>query len=95
MVIAGNSRNRPELRKKQRQQFHYSASILKDGKGPPLPCQLCDISATGARLMLKDDCELPDRFILLLTQTGDARRSCRVVWRTGLALGVEFPNVQS
>ena len=41
--------------------------------------------------MLEKECNLPERFILLLTRSGEARRHCRLVWRDGLAAGVEFP----
>jgi hypothetical protein len=92
MVVVGNFRNRAELRKKPRRQFHYNASILTDGTSPPRTCAIADISETGARLLLESDSELPDRFLLLLSRNGDARRKCRVVWRNGLAIGVEFPN---
>jgi hypothetical protein len=91
MVAAGNYRKGAELRKKPRRQFHYTARILADKNGPPRECSISDISETGARILLARDEALPDRFMLLLTATGDARRVCRVVWRTGLTLGVEFP----
>ena len=83
--------NRAELRRKSRRQFHYNASVLLDGKSSPRPCAIADISETGARIMLEKECNLPDRFILLLTRSGEARRHCRLVWRDGLAAGVEFP----
>lgn len=51
-----------------------------------------DVSQTGARLVLETNDELPDRFLLLLTRNGGARRSCRVVWRTGVTVGVKFAN---
>jgi len=95
MVVVGNYRNRAELRKKPRRQFHYNASILIDATSPPCPCAILDISATGARLALDAECELPQRFILLLTRSGEARRHCRQVWRTGLTVGVEFPTPHS
>ena len=91
MVAIGNYRNQAELRKKPRRQFNYNASVLLDGTSPPKPCAISDISATGARIVLEAECELPERFILLLTRSGDARRLCRMVWREGLTLGVEFP----
>jgi hypothetical protein len=86
---------RAELRTKPRRNFHYNASILIDATSAPCPCAIADISATGARIELKAECELPERFILLLTPSGDARRHCRLVWRNGLAAGVEFPMQQS
>jgi hypothetical protein len=92
MVAAGNVRNHAELRKKRRRQFHYNASILLDGKGTLRPCLISDISESGARIVLDSDCELPECFLLLLTTAGDARRRCRVVWRTGKTVGIEFPN---
>jgi hypothetical protein len=95
MVVVGNYRNRAELRKKPRRQFHYNASILISGTSAPYPCAILDISATGARIVLEAECELPERFILLLTRSGDARRHCRLVWRNGLSIGVEFPTQQS
>jgi hypothetical protein len=91
MVVVGNYRNQAELRKKPRRQFHYNASVLLDAKSLPQPCAIADISATGARIVLQCECELPERFILLLTRSGEARRHCRLVWRNGLAAGVEFP----
>jgi len=91
MVVVGNFRNQAELRKKARRHFHYNASVLLDGTSAPQPCAIADISATGARIVLQAACELPERFILLLTPSGEARRHCRLVWRDGLAAGVEFP----
>jgi PilZ domain len=95
MVVVGNFRNRAEFRKKPRRQFHYNASILTDGNKSPSPCAISDISESGARLQLESEFELPERFILLLTKSGEARRHCRVVWRNGLFVGVEFPLAQS
>jgi hypothetical protein len=91
MVVVGNFRNQAELRRKPRRNFHYNASVLLDGTSPPRPCAISDISETGARIMLQSECELPERFILLLTRSGEARRHCRLVWRSGLSAGVEFP----
>ena len=85
--------NRTELRKKPRRQFHYHARILiQDDK--PFACAIADISETGARIQLEDERELPERFILFLTKNGEARRQCRLVWRNGLSVGVEFPEAK-
>jgi hypothetical protein len=90
MVMTGNYRNRAELRKKPRRQFHYPAKILVDGVSPPRKCTIADISHTGARLVLASDDQLPERFLLLLSKNGGARRRCYVVWRAGLTVGVQF-----
>lgn len=92
MVVIGNYRTHAELRKKPRRQFHYNARILIDEKTPAIACSIADISEGGARLTLERDKELPEAFMLLLTANGDARRNCHVVWRTGLTIGVEFPD---
>ena len=91
MVVIGNFRNRAELRKKPRRQFHYDAKILKDKDTPPLACSISDVSESGARLRLASEVELPDTFWLLLTANGQAHRHCRVIWRDGLTVGVKFP----
>jgi len=95
MVVVGNHRTRAELRKKPRRQFHYNAKIIAGKKTPSIACSISDISEIGARLVLDHDGELPETFMLLLTATGRARRYCRVVWRTGLTIGVEFPQARS
>jgi PilZ domain len=95
MVVIGNYCNRAELRKKPRRQFHYNAKILIDKTTPPIACSISDISESGARLSLENDRELPETFMLLLTANGGARRHCRVVWREGLMIGVEFPEHRS
>lgn len=91
MVVVGNFRNRAELRKKPRRAFHYNARIVTGGEAAPIVCSIADISEIGARLALESETEVPDDFVLLLTPKGVPRRNCRVVWRDGLLLGVEFP----
>jgi hypothetical protein len=90
MVAVGNNRNHTELRKKPRRQFHYNAQILTDKDSPPLACTISDISQIGARLALERDEKLSDTFVLLLTATGGARRHCRLIWREGVTVGVQF-----
>jgi len=90
MMMFGKYRNRAELRKKPRRQFHHLAKIITDGNEPARGCTMSDVSHTGARIMLDNDDELPDRFLLMLTRNGGAIRRCRVIWRTGATIGVEF-----
>jgi hypothetical protein len=93
MVVVGNFRNHAELRKKKRRHFHYNARILVDQKGTLLVCSIVDISELGARIVFENDREPPEQFVLLLTESGDARRHCRVVWRNGTTVGVAFTDV--
>jgi hypothetical protein len=89
MAVTG-SRNRFELRKKPRRHVGYDARIFTDKDSLPIACKLADVSEGGARLTLEHEGELPETFTLLLTESGKARRHCRVVWRQGVTLGVEF-----
>lgn len=66
-------------------------SWLKYGVDPVLvPCRMNDISATGARVSVQASAEVPDIFVLQLSQTGRTYRPCRVAWRTEDEIGVEF-----
>jgi hypothetical protein len=89
VASSGSYRSRAELRKKPRRQFHYSAKIITNGKSM-LTCTISDISHSGARIVLDSEEELPDRFTLLLSRNGGTRRHCKVIWRTGTTVGVEF-----
>ena len=80
---------RKDKRKSRRRPIRYSAWMaLDDDKLHG--CVLADISDTGARLDVEDSKALPDRFMLLLSGTGSARRSCRVIWRAAAQIGVAF-----
>lgn len=55
----------------------------------PRDCLVTDISERGARLYSEQD--MPEEFTLALSGEGfDMRQDCRVVWRLGAELGVEF-----
>lgn len=53
-------------------------------------CALHDISESGARIDVVDSKMVPDRFVLLLSGNGAARRTCNVVWREAKQVGVKF-----
>lgn len=64
-------------------QFHSEVSPL------PRTCVVTDISEGGARLY--SDIDMPPTFTLSVSGEGvNVRRECRVVWRLGGELGVEF-----
>jgi hypothetical protein len=52
-------------------------------------CLVPDISEGGARLYA-EGIVVPDQFVQLLTGSRTVRRECRVVWRLGNEIGVEF-----
>lgn len=79
-----------EKRKDHRQPLKYPAKIdLGDG-APHLPCELMDVSVSGARIIVEDQSKLPDRFILLLAAEHGTMRRCKVIWREDNSLGLEF-----
>ena len=80
---------RRDKRKARRRPLRYSAWMALDNDTLH-GCVLADISDTGARLDVEDSKALPDRFMLLLSGTGAARRSCRVIWRAEAQIGVAF-----
>lgn len=64
-------------------KFHSGIGAL------PRDCMVTDISEHGARLY--SEAEMPEQFTLSLSGDGcDTRQECRVVWRLGGEIGVEF-----
>ena len=81
---------RSEKRKKNRKPIRHRVWLhVKKGQRPQ-SATMSDISDTGARLDIVEPAGVPERFLLLLSKNGQARRVCRVVWRTGTQLGVQF-----
>ena len=76
-------------RKMKRRPFRYSAWMAVDNDKLH-GCVLADISDSGARLDVEDSKAVPDHFMLLLSGTGAARRTCRVIWRAPAQVGVAF-----
>ena len=55
-----------------------------------VPCTIADASAGGARLVFRSAADIPDKFVLRLSQTAQTGKACRVAWRKRDAVGVEF-----
>ncbi len=70
--------------------MRYSAWIQGGGSAKRFGCVVADISDSGARLDVDTPDSVPDRFILLLSKNGHARRICRTVWRSSSQIGVQF-----
>ena len=65
-----------------------------DGK-PICGCVMRDISETGARLKIGEgasvpDAQLPAKFILAISKSGNVFRPCELVWRHKDEIGVRF-----
>jgi hypothetical protein len=62
--------------------------ILKPRKRPS-KCLVRDVTAKGALLIVPPELEVPEQFELLIRGRGE-KRQCRVIWRDGVGLGVQF-----
>lgn len=81
-----------QKRRHVRKAFESIAAFdLGDGSAS-LACEILDISVGGARLrpLTCVPQALPDNFTLLLSTCGKVRRTCKVVWRSPMELGVQF-----
>jgi hypothetical protein len=82
-------RSPAEMRRSQRRR------VLKDGRivirrgWSLIDCAIRDLSAGGARLTVKPECELPKEFDLLYV-TDQLLIPCEIRWRRGDRLGVRF-----
>jgi hypothetical protein len=83
----GTSRRRYQ-RKNFRVEWNLPATIYDAGRHLERSCVLVDLSNGGAKIAGIRAHTIPDEF-RLRTPLGD-RRSCRVLWRTEDALGVQF-----
>jgi hypothetical protein len=77
-------------RRAERRIVCQPAAIFDHDGHRIVECTVRDVSATGARLGLRQDVALPQSFLLALTQTGGVRRSCDTVWQLSIVAGVRF-----
>ena len=78
-----------ERRQAPRRVINRVAQYCCEAVQFPRPCMVTNLSDSGARLYSESD--MPEAFVLLITGDGlKLRRECRVVWRLGYELGVEF-----
>lgn len=78
-----------ERRVAPRQDLRWKCLIIDLAGSIAGPCMMADVSASGAKLELKQSVDVPDEFILLLS-SNDVRRQCKVVWRLENHIGVRF-----
>jgi hypothetical protein len=77
-----------ERRKHPRVAINRTARIQAESGGTSRECTITDISDRGARLFADGD--IPDQFYLLISGEKPIRHECRVAWRLGGEMGVEF-----
>ena len=89
-MVTSPTRQTAEHRKHPRQALHYPAWIVLGADQAPYKVMLSDVSRSGAKISLAGHLEIPEEFVLLLSEEGRTRRNCRAVWRDNNCMGVEF-----
>ena len=82
-------RRSPNFQQNARRAVFIKVLLLREAK-PSLLCTVVDISSSGARLVVENANEVPDRFTIVMTEQGVPRRQCRLVWRGEHEVGVAF-----
>ncbi|MCB8820798.1 PilZ domain-containing protein [Microvirga rosea] len=78
-----------DLRRSRRRRAQQPAKIVT-GPETMIHCEVCDISAGGAKLIIRDDLPLPDFFKLYIVgHTLQVFEAC-LRWRGGGYAGVSF-----
>ena len=62
---------------------------------PLVACELCDVSATGAKIAIAKEVALPKSFVLSLSHDGHVRRKCTVAWQFSVVVGVRFGSAET
>lgn len=81
-------------RKSVRRAIGYGATIVAPDASWTHKCRVIDISQSGAKLALDQPAELPQDFVLMLSERSGPMRRCHLVWKTGGQVGVEFPRAK-
>jgi hypothetical protein len=78
----------PERRKKTRKPMQFPAWV-ETARNDTLQCTVLDMTLQGAQLRAPD-VALPNEFTLLLEPNSSLKRRCRVAWRKGFTVGLQF-----
>lgn len=71
-----------------RYRTHRSAKLFLNGGGI-IDCLVRDLSKKGVGLEVADPKRVPNEFVITIQGMADKNR-CRVAWRNGNMIGVEF-----
>jgi hypothetical protein len=79
-----------DRRSHRRYKINRIAKFQQDAYTLPRDCMISDLSDRGARLFA-EGVDIPEQFHLLISDDDRGlRRQCKVVWRLGYELGVQF-----
>lgn len=76
--------------RKARHRTKYDAWVTLDGGFAKRNCTVLDLSSGGARLQLSDSGLTESKLDLAFSKDVRKATRCRVVWRKGSIVGVEF-----
>ena len=76
------------MARRAQQAFNHAGFVKIDEAF--YPCQVFDMTLTGARLRLDLLMDLPPSFSLQLTRDGKALRACSLIWQEGHDASVSF-----
>ena len=76
-----------DKRQKARQAITHIV-YMATGLGPPLKCEMKDVSELGARIVVSDAKISPQEFLVLLKD--GLVRWCQVMWRSEREMGIKF-----
>jgi hypothetical protein len=82
-----------DQRKAVRRHLQWRANLANNERAPRQDCIVCDLSHTGARILVGPAVELPPEFLLLFSR--NVTRRCRLVWRTERQAGVTFRAIKN
>ncbi|MCG6203601.1 PilZ domain-containing protein [Rhodopseudomonas sp. HC1] len=78
--------NKRDVRRSVRQ----SGWITLDGGFAARPCEVVDLSKTGAKLTMENAISLGPKLRLAFSRDSRTGRNCEVIWRRGTTVGVKF-----
>jgi hypothetical protein len=85
-----NGVDHPMAESRRASRLHVSkAGTIKFVGGGTIDCMVLNVSSIGASLKVSNPAGIPERFILVVPGDG-LHRSCCIVWRKALRIGVTF-----
>jgi hypothetical protein len=86
----GRAVSSAEKRRAPRQDVWWKGLIHDEQGSIIAPCFMTNVSASGAKLIIEAEINVPDWFVLALARNARVRRECEVVWRAATTIGVRF-----
>ncbi len=79
-----------DKKRDSRKAVREPAWITLEGGFAARPCEVVDLSATGAKITLRSPQRLNSKLRLAFSRDARQGRNCEVVWRRGSTLGIRF-----